>query len=80
MRRRSYKPIAAGPGGANCQINLEEIYNLENHMDALGQKKLHEQYPQLAQKKIEIDPNEDPRGNFVLKNKVDILNELLVVR
>ena len=49
-------------------------------MDAFGQKKLYQQYPQLTQKKIETDPNEDPRGNFVLKNKVDLLNELNIVR
>ena len=48
-------------------------------MDASGQKKLRQQYPQLSPKKIETDPNEDPRGNFVLKNKVDILNELNIV-
>ena len=75
MRRRSFKPVAAGPGGASCQIDLDDIYDLENDMSPKHQQKLHERYPQLSSRKLETDPDIDPRGNFIERNKLDIRNE-----
>jgi hypothetical protein len=37
-------------------------------------------YPQFAPKKIETIPEEDPRGNFIEKNKTDILNEYTMIK